>query len=124
MNDPYLKAMFGEHAIQMPVQFLMQHMGTHKSLGHLTLAAALVSTPTRLVTEGYTHELIIGDMVIRPFGKWASAKKYLGHGLTALVTSDAVFPEAHEVQTLDNGWEAIKKRYGLCGSEPFIKTRG
>jgi hypothetical protein len=112
MDDVYIKAMFGIHALHTPVQLLMQDMGIER--GHsLTLAAALISTPTRLVTEGYAHELIVGDMIVRPFGRWASAKKYLGYGLTGLIKSDAVFPDGHEVQTLDNGWETIKKRAGF-----------
>jgi hypothetical protein len=111
MNDPYMKAMFGIHAVHVPVQLLMQAMGSENGR-HLTLAAALISTPERLVTPGYTHELIVGDMVVRPFGRWASEKRWLGYGMTGLMTSEAVFPEGHEVQTLENGWENIRKRIG------------
>jgi hypothetical protein len=112
LDDAYIKAMFGVYAIHAPVQLIMQDMGSENGQ-HRTLAAALISTPVRLLTEGYPHELVVGDMIIRPFGKWASARKFVGRGLTGLVTSDAVFPQGHEVQTLENGWEAIRKRAGL-----------
>lgn len=110
MTDPYIRTMFGVHAVQVPVQFLMQRMGKREDGRHLTLAAALVSSFSPLMTEGYAHELIVGDMVIRPFGRWGTSTRLQGSGLTALVTSDAMFPQGHDVQILDNGWDAIKKR--------------
>lgn len=108
MEANYIKAMFGIHAVHAPVQMLLQDMGEDKGF-HKTLAATFISTPTRLVAAGYPHELIVGDMVVRPFGRWASTK-FRGYGIAGLVTSEAMFPEGHEIQTLDNGWEAIKAR--------------
>lgn len=112
MTDPYMRAMFGCHAVQVPVQFLMQRMGDQDGK-HITLAAALISSYAPLMTEGYAHELIVGDMVIRPFGRWGTATRYQGYGITGLIKSDAMFPQGHDTQILDNGWDAIKKRAGL-----------
>jgi hypothetical protein len=52
---------------------------------------------------GAVHELIIGEMLIRPLGKFASTR-YKGRGIAACLTGDAMFPYGHEVVTLDNGY--------------------
>lgn len=103
MIDPYIRAMFGVYAMKGNVQLVLQDMGTQHGM-NVTLGAAIIATPQRLATPGYVHELVVGDMIIRPRGKWAS-NKYVGYGAGNLFTSEAMFPEGHEVQTLDNGWK-------------------
>lgn len=105
----FTKAMFGEHAIHVPCQIVLQEQGRTADGRYLTLVVGVVSSTEPIlspeaIARDFPHELIVGDMVIRPHGKWASAH-FKGCGATGLVTSGAMFPDGHEIQTLDNGYD-------------------
>ena len=89
MNDPYIRAMFGEHAVQLGLNFVVQDAG----LGAVSLVAVSRTGddsphPLRFGSE-LTHQLVVGDAVIRPryvleSGRWR------GVGLAGLITSSAM----------------------------------
>lgn len=105
----YTKVMFGIHAMHVPCQLILQDQGRTPDGRYLTLVAGVIATTEPLLSEPARearcmHELIVGDMVIRPHGKWAS-KKFQGYGIAGLLMGEAMFPEEHEIQTLDNGYK-------------------
>lgn len=114
--DPFIKAMFGCHAIHAPCQTMAQDQGRTKDGKYITLLASIVVTDEPFLSKEARevpeccHELIVGDMVIRPQGKWA-VPTCRGNGITSIITSSAMFPETHEIQTLDNGYKPRKKEY-------------
>lgn len=103
------KTLYGEHAMHVPCQMLLQQQARTPGGKYLTVALVIMATDEpvlseQAMSEGCMHELIVGDMVVRPFGKWAS-KKFQGTGIAGLMTSEAMFPMGHEKQTLDNGYK-------------------
>lgn len=110
----YSKVLFGCHAMQAAGQFFIQEAYELPDGRYITsMVAIMVSDGPLISPEAKAHdacqELIVGDCVIRPHGKWTS-RKYVGYGLASIVTSEAMFPQGHEIQTLDNGYEPITKR--------------
>lgn len=64
MTDPYIRAMFGSHAIQVPFNCIVQPAGDNTILAVIAIrgpeAARLAFGST------LPHQLIMGDAVIRP----------------------------------------------------------
>lgn len=119
----YIKAMFGIHAMHVPCQVILQEQGKTSDGRYSTSAVCIFITDEPMLSEQARaercpHELIIGDLVIRPHGKFAS-RDYVGHGLGGLTTSMAMFPEGHTFQTLDNGFAAHHPdKPGAYGTRP------
>lgn len=109
----YIKAMFGIHAMHLPCQVLLQDQGKTPSGLYLAVGVVIVSSPDPILSEtarnlNAPHELVVGDMVLRPHGKW-TGREYVGHGLAGLATSSAMFPDGWINQSLDNGYRARQR---------------
>ncbi|KKL59835.1 hypothetical protein LCGC14_2211330 [marine sediment metagenome] len=78
--DTYVKMMFGENAIITPMNMIVQNMGNKVSL-------CIAQIPNINIRFGsiLTHQLILGDAVIRPHVVLES-EKFMGHGAAALAT--------------------------------------
>ncbi len=81
-TDPFTKAMFGQHAIHIPVNIIVQDMS---SQGDGNITAVLQSSAGRPLMFGgkMTHQLIMGDMVLRPH-LVVESDAFRGHGLSGL----------------------------------------
>ena len=108
----WTKAMFGEHAMHLPGRLVFQEMGNTKGR-HVVMVVGVLTSLSPILSEkarelDCPHELIVGDFVLRPHGKFAS-RSFIGSGANALLTSKALIPEGHEHQTLDNGFSRLYK---------------
>jgi hypothetical protein len=84
-SDPYVRAMFGQNAVQIPFNCIVQADPDTKSVA----AIVVVRGPEAMrLTFGSkrTHQLILGDAVIRPHAVIES-NHCRGYGLTGLATS-------------------------------------
>jgi hypothetical protein len=119
-----LKVMLGCHLMRAPGQILLQRGPVLEDGSHITTVAAILHTPELLFTPqavemGAQHELIVGEMLIRPAGKFAS-NKFAGWGIAGCLTGEAMFPRCHEVVTLDNGYpDHFRPRKGTNYPMPF-----
>jgi hypothetical protein len=124
--DPdWTQVMFGVHAMQSPCQLILQDMGQYPDGKYVTMVVGVLATTKPLLSEearqlNCPHELIVGDLVIRPHGKFAS-RNFIGFGAGGLLTGEAMYPEEYEHQTLDNGYARLHPndiRYGLTPEDP------
>jgi hypothetical protein len=82
--ERYVRAMFGEHALHVPAWLVVQDQGN----GTVALVGASKMNaphPLRYGSER-THQLIIGELVVRPHRVVAS-DALRGNGLAALVAN-------------------------------------
>lgn len=89
MSDPYIRAMFGDNAVHFGFNFVIQDAG----LGSVSLVAVSRTGdgsphPLRFGSE-QTHQLVVGDAVIRP-RYVVESNKWRGVGLAGLITSSAM----------------------------------
>jgi hypothetical protein len=75
--DPYTQALFGVHARRVPIQLAVQQAGEH------TVSAILISRSDLTFGSKLTHQLILGDAIIRPHVVLES-DAFKGHGLSGL----------------------------------------
>lgn len=113
----YTKALYGEHAMRSATQLILQDMGLTHDNKYMTMIVGVMISDTPMLSEKaqeleYQNELIIGDVVIRPLGKWAS-NEYAGYGAEALLKSEAMFPDGYEIQTLENGYTPKKRQVNI-----------
>jgi len=80
-NDLYTKAMFGEHAIHVPMWMKIQDNGEERGV---IFVGASRSVAMRYGSNK-THQLIIGEMIIRPHVV-AESGEFTGMGATGLLT--------------------------------------
>lgn len=67
MNDPYIQAMFGCHAIHSPMNFIVQAYEEDGVFLAVAQARVNKSLFKRLTFNSRrTHQMIIGDIVLRP----------------------------------------------------------
>ncbi len=109
----YTQAMFGVHAMHLPAQILLQDAGKTATGQYLVSAVMIASSTVPILSavaleSNSPHELIVGDIVIRPHGKW-TGRNYIGYGLGGLITSEAMFPRCWDIQSLDNGFKMPSK---------------
>lgn len=100
-KDPYIRAMFGMSAVQVPLHGIIQDQGEGVSL--IVMACRFPGEPMRFGSKT-THQFFFGDAVFRPRGVWES-NKFRGYGLNGLVTSSA-FCEPDE-------WDRLVIRDGV-----------
>jgi hypothetical protein len=97
----YIKAMFGENARHLPMQIIFQDSGSQNGVA---LAAFVGMSPNGMSNaareKGFTHELLVGDMVLRPRRTFGD-NNHVGNGLAGLVTSGALFPHDWEYELVD-----------------------
>lgn len=86
-TDAYIRAMFGEHAKHVALNLVVQDASPRGVAVVGTIAGDALRFGSRL-----THQLILGDAVIRPRLVIAS-NAFIGHGLSALVTGALNSPE-------------------------------
>lgn len=113
MSDKLVeRAMFGAHALHGPCQIVLQSQGKTPDGRTLTaFVGVIVTEEPALSAEARAipteHELLIGDMIIRPLGKF-SGREAIGHGLSGIATSSLLSdPGDWSYTTLDNGYSAV-----------------
>lgn len=84
-QDPYIRAMFGMSAVQIPLHGIIQDQGDGTSL---IIMASRHSGQPMMFGSKTTHQFFFGDAVFRPRGVWES-NKFRGHGVAGLITSSA-----------------------------------
>lgn len=82
MDNTCIKMMFGCHALHVPMNIVVQDMGDKVSL----CIAQIAGKRIRFGSDK-THQLILGDAVIRPHAVLES-DKFIGLGMSAVVTMD------------------------------------
>lgn len=102
MGVNWTRVMFGDHALHVPVQMVVQDAGRS---GGLSFCSFVGFAPAELrsafaVEHDYPQELIIGDLVIRARSRH-TGRDHVGAGLSALVTSLAMEPDGWSVDTPD-----------------------
>jgi len=78
--EGYVKALFGVHAIHAPVKLVVQEANEG-----LYVAVLVTDTDLSFGSEK-THQLILGDVVVRPHIV-VETNAFRGHGLTSLATT-------------------------------------
>ena len=100
--DAFTRAMFGVNAIHVPFNGIVQEMGG--------VYVVLAQVNSQAVTFGgkATHQLIMGDAIIRPH-LVVESNKFRGHGAAGLLTmSPAAWVEAEDLKVLiDVGGRAL-----------------
>ena len=97
------KLMFGENLISHPAQIFLQKQGEHKGR-HLTLACALLLHEEESIFSaeaerlGLTHELILGECMIRPYEKYAG-NYHRGRGVASMLKYGGFHHSTYDVQT-------------------------
>lgn len=129
MPDPMVQAMFGVHALQSPCQLVLQCDTKPNASGKwVTMVVGLIVTDEDPRSSGARqerclHELIVGDVVIRPHGKFAS-RHFVGSGAAALLTGGALFPDGHQFTTLDNSFSQLHPSRTLPPTVPGSEAEG
>ena len=91
MSDDYVRAMFGAHAVHVPAWLYVQNQG-NGTVAFVGASRTQYPHPLRFGSER-THQLIIGEMIIRPHSV-IGTDALIGHGLGALVTHPGGPPES------------------------------
>ncbi len=90
-SEAYLKAMFGENARKAAGWLVIQDAGTTEDGKPIHLIAGVVTGDLRHDgAEGFTHEMVVGEVVIRPHRAHAG-NNYRGCGVSALLTAGEVW---------------------------------
>jgi hypothetical protein len=79
-TDPYIRMMFGCHAVRVPIQMAVQQASEH-TLVTVTLTRAMPGD-LRFGSDK-AHQLVLGDAVIRPHVV-LETDAFKGHGLGGL----------------------------------------
>ena len=117
-SDPYIQALFGQHAMRAACQIVLQKAGRlygeePDTLFRYGASVVLASTHELMSAEalarGDQQELIVGDVIIRPFGKWSDNRRW-GRGLGSFFIDGSLFPEDWEHMNLDNGYSAMREK--------------
>lgn len=87
--DPFTMAMFGSHAIHIPMNMIVQPMGEGKIIGVFQTTNA----DSLLFGSKMTHQLVMGDVVIRPHLVMES-DALAGRGVAGLLTHGFMDTEA------------------------------
>lgn len=85
--DPYIRAMFGAHAIQIPFNLIVQG----DPIKHPDTASGVFQLRHPLAKQLYfgstkCHQLILGEIVLRPH-LVIESDAFAGHGIGGLYTS-------------------------------------
>lgn len=91
------KVIFGQKAMHYAGRIVLQDMGATGTGKHLTVVVGYLVSDGPIISEGARsldspHELIVGDMVIRPHEKY-SGKEFVGAGVETILTGGALDPE-------------------------------
>ncbi len=81
--DVYMKAMFGEHAIHVPINLIVQKVDDDGRVGGVFQTQ--LGKPL-LFGSKKEHQLILGECVIRPH-LVAHTNAFVGHGIAGLYRS-------------------------------------
>lgn len=99
-TDPYIRAMFGHSAVQVPFHMVIQHQD--KDIVLMLGACGFPGAPLRFGSK-CCHQLFWGDAVFRPRGVWES-DKFRGHGASGMITSSAFCdPEQWDRRIIEDG---------------------
>lgn len=77
MSDPFTKAMFGQHAVHIPMWMKVQ-----QSSNTVVFVGASKTLDLCFGSER-THQLILGELIVRPHLVLGS-DAFIGHGLSGL----------------------------------------
>jgi hypothetical protein len=91
-EDRYTRAIFGADAIRLPCQIILQESGDDRQA--ITSFVGLMEGESRsenAIRNDFPHELIIGEVIIRPREKY-SGMNGVGKGLAGLAKSKHIFP--------------------------------
>ncbi len=83
--DPMTRAMFGQHAIHIPINIIVQRTDDEKE-GRIIGVFQTSSGEPLLFGSKKTHQLIMGDCVIRPH-LVAESDAFIGHGISGIMRS-------------------------------------
>jgi hypothetical protein len=89
LGGPYVRALFGEHAVHVPAWFYVQHQGGDARGEFVSFVGASRVDPGQphplRFGSGRSHQLVIGDIVARPHVVHGT-DELEGAGLAGLVT--------------------------------------
>lgn len=101
----YTKVIFGQNAMHHACRLVLQDMGSvEKGKGkRLTIVVGYIVSEGEILTEkareiGSPHELIVGDLVIRPHQKY-TGREFIGSGAANILTGGGFDPENWECQS-------------------------
>lgn len=84
-GDPYVRAMFGENAVQVGFNYIVQEANDGRVLVIAQSTSPVAKHPLMFGSQR-THVMALGDMVFRPRLVMGS-DKLRGRGLTGIATS-------------------------------------
>lgn len=101
MGVDWSKAMFGQNARHVAVRLALTRMGPVTNHGRqqqlYVVVGYVVGNAAHPDIDDCGMELIVGDMVIRPHRE-ATGRNFIGSGAEAMLSSDALDPDAWDVQ--------------------------
>lgn len=95
-TDPYIRAMFGENAVQVPLHMVVQPMG--EGIVAFVGASRVEGVNPLQFGSMEPHQFFYGDAVFRP-RTVLSTRKLVGCGLAGIVTS-SMFSSTEEWETM------------------------
>jgi hypothetical protein len=95
-SERMFRAMMGENARRAAGWVVIQDAGTTEDGRPIhCIVGVVVGDLRHEAGKGHTHEMVHGEVTIRPRAAYAG-DKYRGHGAAAILTSDAYQPENWE----------------------------
>lgn len=86
-EEVYMRAMFGQHAMHVPMNFIVQAVPEDNAFVAMVKSRIAESTIRKLIFKSrMPHQLIISDVIIRP-QLVVESKHLVGVGLSGIATS-------------------------------------